>query len=112
MNISNESFKTLKVFYQKNSLSEEELSDIPEKQIDALLSNNFIASDFLGYSDGLTPKYSDYHITDSGKTYVQEHSISEWLKQNWLQLLSVIFSCIAAIPAIIKGIDYICRRIM
>lgn len=112
MSISKETFETLKIFYKKNSLTQEELSDIPEKHFNALLDAGFVTNEFLGYPDGRTAKYSDYHITDTGKAYVQEHSKSAWMKQNWLQILGVIFSCIAALPVIIQGIDYICKHIM
>lgn len=112
MDISKETFRTLKFFYKHTCIPDEEISKFLPDHIDSLIKNGYIAKDFLGYPDGYNAKYSSYHITDSGKAYVQQYSKSEWFKQNWLQILSVVFAFIAALPVIFQGIGYICGHIM
>jgi hypothetical protein len=110
MNVSRASLKVLKLFYRKYSLSSEEISKIPDELLSSLEKSGYVVIDFLGYPDGRTAKYSDYHITDSGKAYVQSHSSLEWFKQNWIALFSLIFAFIGALPVIWHVIQCILMR--
>ncbi len=112
MNIPKSAFKTLKAFYKNISMPKEDLGKLSPEDISILENNELIAKDFLGYLDGQHRSYTLYHITDAGKAYIQNHSPLEWLRQNWLSLLSMVFAFIAAIPVIWKGIVYILQHIV
>lgn len=112
MSIPKSAFSTLKSFYKNVSITNEEFAKLPPEDISILENNEFIRRDFLGYLDGQHRSYTLYHITEAGKAYVQNHSPLEWIKQNWVSLLSMIFAFIAAIPVIWKGIAHILQYIM
>lgn len=110
--LSKDAYKILKLFDEKYSLSDEEIKNLPEDAFSTLEKSGYIKRDSLGYPDGYRAKYSDYHITDKGKAYVQSKSKSEWWSNNWIQLLSMIFALIAAIPVIKQGVEIILKCIM
>ncbi len=112
MDISKDALRTLKLFYKKVSLPDEEISKLSADSFAALEKAEFVTRDFLGYLDGYHAKYTNYHITDAGKAHYQNRSKSEWLRQNWISLLSLLFALIAALPVIIQGIDSILKYIM
>lgn len=112
MKISKNSFKILKVFYKRISLTDDEIAQLPSEYFNELKSAEFITKDYLGYLDGYHAKYTNYHITDAGKAYFQSHNKTEWLKQNWISLLAMLFAFISALPVIWQGILYILRCIM
>lgn len=112
MNISKNAFKALKIFYKRISLTDTEIDQLPSESFNELKSTELITKDYLGYLDGYHAKYTNYHITDAGKAYFESHSKLEWLKQNWISLLAMLFAFISAIPVIWQGIVYILRCIM
>lgn len=111
MHIQKDTYKTLRLFYKRISLTDEEMAILPENVLADLKKYEFISREFVGYLDGQHAKFTNYHITEAGKIYFQSHSKIEWLKQNWLSFFSLIFAFIAAIPVIIQGISYILRSI-
>lgn len=109
--LSKNAYKILKLFDEKYSLSNDEIKNLPEDAFSTLERDGYIKQDSLGYPDGYRAQYSDYHITDKGKSYVQSKSRSEWLANNWIQFLSMIFALIAAIPVIKQGLEIILKCI-
>lgn len=112
MNISKDSYKVLKLFYKNNSLSCEDISDISDDIFNALLDCKYITRDFIGYSNDGRAEYSDYYITDSGKACIQNKSRTEWFKNNWISLFSLLFAFVAALPVIINAVEYILSKLM
>lgn len=110
--LSKNAYNILKLFDEKYSLSNDEIKTLPEDAFSVLERDGYIKQDSLGYPDGYHAQYSDYHITDKGKAYIQSKSKAEWWVNNWIQLLSMIFALIAAIPVIKQGIEIILKYIM
>lgn len=108
--LSKPAYKLLQEF-NKKSFSNEDLKHIDIVAFEHLKSNGYVTRDSLGYPDGFHAKYSDYHITEAGKGYLHEYSRTEWFKNNWIALLSLLFAFIAALPVIIQAIYYILKYI-
>lgn len=109
--LSKDAYRILKIFAKKYSLPDKELVPFPSAALDSLINLNYIKQDFLGYENNRFAKYSDYHITEEGIAYVQAHSHGKWFKDNWIALLSMIFSFIAASPVIAKALSSILQCI-
>lgn len=100
--LSKEAYSILKLFNEKNSLSDDEIKSLPEDAFSALVKSSYIQRDSLGYPNGYRAEYSDYHITDKGKAYVQSKSKSEWWSNNWIGIVGMIFAFISALTGIIS----------
>nr|DAD97323.1 MAG TPA: protein of unknown function DUF2513 [Myoviridae sp. ctzc413] len=100
--ISKDSYKILKLFNKNYSLTDDEIKNLPDDAFSALIDSNYIKRDSLGYPNGYQAEYSDYHITDQGKAYVQSKSKSEWWSNNWIGIVGMIFAFISAFTGIIS----------
>lgn len=109
--LSKEAYLVLKQFAIHYSLSDVQVNNISNDIIEFLELGGYIKRDSLGYPDGFHAKYSDYHITEAGKAYVQSRSMSVWWKNNWVSFLSMIFAIIASIPVIMQGIELLLKYI-
>lgn len=67
--LSNESYQLLLAFSERQTLSDEELETWPESCLDQLLDYKMVETNIIGYTDGLSPVFEDFHITEFGKGY-------------------------------------------
>ena len=99
--LSKDAYKILKLFDEKYSLSNDEIKTLPEDAFSTLERDGYIKQDSLGYPDGYRAKYSDYHITDKGKAYVQSKSRAAWWENHWIDFTALIISFLSLSVAII-----------
>ena len=108
MYLSKESLALLRRF--ERGLSESEIKSSEESCLEQLLSFGFIESHIVDYDisiDMVSPVFSEYQITESGKAYLYNHKI-----ENRFRYIPICISIFAAIGGYREEIYAIIQAVM